>query len=70
MSQTSQEIIAAAMALSPEAKVKLAEQLLESVEADRREIDALWVVEAHRRLAELEEGKVQTIPAEEVSPVT
>ena len=52
--------------MSPEARVKLAEQLLESVEADPSEIDALWVVEARRRLAEIEEGKAQTIPAEEV----
>jgi putative addiction module component (TIGR02574 family) len=68
MSQTTQDdIIAAAMTLPREVKVKLAEQLLDSAEPiDEKEIDALWVIEIHRRLQDLEEGKAHTIPAEEI----
>jgi putative addiction module component (TIGR02574 family) len=68
MSQTTQEdIIAAAMTLPPEVKVKLAEQLLDSAAPiDQKKIDELWVIEIRRRLQDLEEGKTHTIPAEEV----
>jgi putative addiction module component (TIGR02574 family) len=59
--------MAAAMGLSPDDKVKLAEKLLESVEAaDPKEIEELWLVEARRRLQELQEGTAHTIPAEDV----
>jgi putative addiction module component (TIGR02574 family) len=61
------EIIAAAMKLPSETKLKLVEQLLDSVEPlDQAEIDRAWVVEVRRRLKDLEEGKAHTIPAEDV----
>ena len=67
MTQTTEDIIAAAMTLPPQAKVKLAGHLLDSVESiDQEQIDELWVIEVRRRLQELEEGNVHTIPAEEV----
>jgi putative addiction module component (TIGR02574 family) len=68
MSQTTQDdIIAAAMTLPPDVKVKLAEKLLDSAEPiDQKQIDALWVIEIRRRLQDLEEGRAHTIPAEEV----
>ena len=64
---SAKQIIAAALKLPPKVKVKLAEELLESVEPlDQAEIDQAWVVEVRRRLQDLEEGKAHTIPAEEV----
>jgi putative addiction module component (TIGR02574 family) len=67
MSLTTREIIAAAMNLPPEAKLKLARQLLDNIEPiDQKQIDELWIIEIRRRLDEFEAGKVQTIPADEV----
>ena len=61
------QIMAAAMKLPSELKLKLAEQLLESVApVDQAEIDLAWLVEVRRRLKDLEEGKAHTIPAEDV----
>jgi putative addiction module component (TIGR02574 family) len=58
-------IIAAALALEPETKVKLAEQLLESLDPpDQVEIDAAWAQEAERRIEALECGEERTVPAD------
>jgi putative addiction module component (TIGR02574 family) len=67
MSLTQQEILEAALALPRDSKLKLAEQILESIDpVDQADIDAAWVVEVNRRLEELERGDAQTIPAEQV----
>ena len=67
MTQTVDDIIFAALSLPAELKVKLARQLLESLDAaEQKEIDEVWAVEAERRIDEYEAGKVRTIPAEEV----
>ena len=67
MSLSEDEILSAAMSLSPQAKARVAERLVSSMDADEQvAIDALWVVEIRRRLRDLEEGKAHTIPAEEV----
>jgi putative addiction module component (TIGR02574 family) len=67
MSLTEEEILSAAMSLPPEAKARVAEKLVNSVDADEQaEIDALLVVEVRRRLRDLEEGRAHTIPAEDV----
>lgn len=56
------KILIAALALPAEARAKLADQLLESLDGpDQKRIDALWAEEAERRLREIEEGKVETI---------
>jgi putative addiction module component (TIGR02574 family) len=60
------DVIAEALKLPPELKSKLAEQLLDSLQVEQAEIDAAWLDEARRRLQEIEDGQVQTIPAEEV----
>jgi putative addiction module component (TIGR02574 family) len=63
---SAKQIIAAAMKLPPKLKVKLAEELLESVEPlNQPEIDHAWVIEVRRRLRDVQEGKAHTIPAEE-----
>ena len=46
---------------------ELAQRLLVSLdEAPPSEIERLWMQEAERRLKEFREGKVQSIPAEDV----
>ncbi len=67
MSSNYEEIIGAALALPPGARAMLADHLLESLDAkNQREVDALWAEEAERRVREIIEGKVSTIPADQV----
>jgi putative addiction module component (TIGR02574 family) len=59
-------ITAAALALSPEAKAKLAEQLLESFDPPAQtEIDAAWAEEAERRIDAFDRGEDRTIAADQ-----
>jgi putative addiction module component (TIGR02574 family) len=61
------EIKNAAMTLSPDERVLLADQLYMSVsEREQAEIDAEWADEAERRLREINEGKAKTIPGDQV----
>jgi len=56
-----------ALALSAEDKVKLAEELLASLDSpEQREIDAAWAAEAERRIAEYEAGRSKAVNADEV----
>jgi len=56
-----------ALHLSEEERAELAQKLLLSLDASTiAEIEEDWLVEAHRRARELDEGIVQAIPAEEV----
>ena len=60
-----EEIRTAALALPPNARATLAEDLLESLDtADQQRIDALWAAEAERRDQEIEDGTVAAIPGE------
>ena len=64
---TYEEIMGAAMALSPDERERLAEHLIESLDPeDQDTIHRLWVEEAERRLKEIEDGVVEPIPGEEV----
>lgn len=61
------EIMSDALALPPRERVMLAEQLIETFDAeDQERIDALWAEEAARRDKEIEDGIVKAIPGEEV----
>ena len=67
MSRPIEDIATEALALSPEDKARLAEQLLASLEGpDRAEIDHAWAQEAERRIDALDRGEERTSPAEEV----
>ena len=64
---TYEDIKNAALALPPDARALLAEDLLESLNAeDQKRIDAMWAEEAERRDKELENGIVTAIPGEKV----
>jgi putative addiction module component (TIGR02574 family) len=70
---TYEEIMSAAMALSPNERGMLAEHLIKSLDAeyqleaeDQERIDKLWAEEAERRNQEIEDGIVKAIPGEEV----
>jgi putative addiction module component (TIGR02574 family) len=55
------------LSLPCEDRIYLADRLLESLNAPSREdIDRLWAEEAERRIEELDSGKVEAIPGEQV----
>lgn len=64
---TYEEIMSAAMALSPNEREMLAEHLMGSLDIeDQERINRLWAEEAERRNREIEDGVVKAIPGEEV----
>ncbi len=66
MGNTYEEVVSAALSLSPEARAVLAEQLPASLETSQEEVDAAWRVEIERRVKEIEEGRVRLIPGGQV----
>lgn len=64
---TNEAILSAALKLDHKSRAELAHRLLESLdELPESEWEQVWAQEAERRLAELREGKVKEIPADEV----
>ena len=55
------------LSLPCEDRIYLVDKLLKSLNApSKEEVDKAWAEESERRIDELESGKVQTIPGEEV----
>ena len=66
MSSLIDELSRKAWSLPPEERIRLAEELLSSVQDSDEEIEAAWADEIKRRLDEVESGTAKLIPAEEV----
>ena len=62
------ELLKKALALPPEARAALAGSLLESLEEEPADegVEAAWSEEIKRRIEDIDSGKVQMIPYEEV----
>jgi hypothetical protein len=66
MATTVERLAEQAMKLSTEARARLADLLVESLDAQEiGRIDRLWVAEALRRRDEVRSGQVKTIPGDE-----
>jgi len=66
MSTTVEQLVEQAMSLPGESRARLADLLVESLDADAlTEIDRLWLSEAKRRRDEVRSGRVKTIPGDE-----
>lgn len=61
-----EELSRRAKELSPDERVQLAEELLATIHGMDEEVDAEWDAEIKRRIAEIENGTAELIPAEEV----
>jgi len=67
MSDNFDEVLTAALSLSPGARAMLADHLLESLQDEsQKRIDAIWAEEAERRARAVDEGRAKLIPGEEV----
>ena len=61
-----EEIVASALKLPERERVRLAQDLIASLDQDvDPDVEALWLAEAERRLDELRSGKVRGVPADE-----
>ena len=60
------ELISMADSLPIDIRIRLLDRLLKSLNPTSKEIDELWAIEAERRVEEIRNGKVKTIPGEEV----
>ena len=66
MSTKVEQLAEQAMNLPGESRARLADLLVESLDADTlTEIDQLWLSEAKHRRDEVRAGKVQTIPGDQ-----
>jgi len=66
MATTVEQLAKQAMDLPAESRARLADLLVESLDADGLgQIDRLWIEEARRRREEVRSGRVETIPGEE-----
>jgi putative addiction module component (TIGR02574 family) len=68
MSPDVSELLKKALALPPESRAALAGSLLESLDDEPADegVEAAWNEEIKRRIEEIDSGKVQMIPYEEV----
>jgi len=60
------ELSRKARTLPPEDRVRLAEELLATVQEVDAEVELAWDAEIKRRIAEIDSGTAKLIPAEEV----
>ena len=67
MAENWDEIMGAALSLPPGMRAMLAEHLLESLDAEsQNEVDSAWAKVVEARIAEIDAGKVELIPADTV----
>jgi putative addiction module component (TIGR02574 family) len=63
---STEELIEEAVSLPVDIRLRLVERLLESLNPTREEVDKFWAVEAEGRVAQIENGEVDTVPGDEV----
>jgi len=67
MARDQLRVLDEALCLPVEARLKLVEKLLSSLNVPtQKEIDELWAAEAERRVGEIDRGEVELVPGEQV----
>ena len=59
-------ILKEALQLRPAERLQLIEQLTQSLDKPDKEIEKIWAEESEKRYQALKEGKVDTIPLDEI----
>lgn len=60
------DLISEVVYLPVEIRIRLVEELLQSLNPSHQDIDELWAVESEKRVAQIEVGEVKTVPGDEV----
>jgi putative addiction module component (TIGR02574 family) len=63
---SNKDILEMAMKLKPADRFLIIEGLIKSIDEPDKMIDEIWAEEAERRLKAYRDGKLQTIPVEEI----
>lgn len=67
MARSARELFEEAMRLDPEERATLMRLLIDSLDAESEEgVDAAWMAEVERRVAELDSGAVQSLSWDEL----
>ncbi len=67
MAKLAEELYTKALDLDEKERAALAARLIESLDTEVEEgVEAAWLTEVERRMEDLDSGKVQTIPWEEL----
>lgn len=66
MTSATNEILAKALNLPPEARAQIAEHLLASLDPEQADIDAAWRAEVEARLKQIEAGEAELVPHDQV----
>ena len=61
-----QDIVSEALQLTPQERARVIDALLLSLDEPDPELDRAWTEEALARLAAVREGRMDTVPAEQV----
>jgi putative addiction module component (TIGR02574 family) len=63
---SNKDILEMAMKLKPEERFLIIEGLIRSLDEPDKTIDQIWADEAEKRLKAYRDGKLQTIPVDEI----
>lgn len=63
---SNKDILEMALKLKPAERFLIIEGLIKSIDEPDKSIDEIWSEEAEKRLKAYRDGKLQTIPAEEI----
>lgn len=63
---SNKDILEMAMKLKPAERFLIIEGLIKSLDEPDKSIDEIWAEEAEKRLKAYREGKIETIPVEEI----
>jgi putative addiction module component (TIGR02574 family) len=63
---SNKDILEMAMKLKPEERFLIIEGLIKSLDEPDKTIDQIWADEAEKRLKAYRDGKLQTIPVDEI----
>ncbi len=63
---STEDLMSEAISLPVDIRLKLVERLLQSLNPAQKDIDEMWAAEAERRVREIEDGEVKTVPGGEV----
>ena len=63
---STQELLKEVLSMKPQERYQIVEEILKSLDEPDERIDALWKVEAEKRVKAVKDGTIKTIPLEDI----